>query len=145
MDAKLAEKADLARRSEVELARNKDFSANLYDLEAKHRMADDNLAVSRREQEELRFSNQSLAARNADVSGQIDALRHHCGVLDGQNRHLNQELERFVETDEQIRCTLNRRDRVNELRARTDYEVRASAHYVESSSPARRHSPFRHY
>ena len=67
MDAKLAEKADLARRSEVELHRNKDFGANLYDLEAKHRMADDNLAVSRREQEELRFSNQSLAARKADV------------------------------------------------------------------------------
>jgi len=49
LDAKLAEKADLARRSEIELSRNRDFTANLYDLEGKHRNADDNLAVSRRE------------------------------------------------------------------------------------------------
>merc|ERR1711957_505581 len=98
-DAKLAEKADLARRSEIELSRNRDFTANLYDLEGKHRNADDNLAVSRREQEELRFSNQALAGRNDDAHSQIEALRHHCGVLDGQNRHLNGELERFVQTD----------------------------------------------
>ena len=91
------------------------MSANLYDLEGKHTHADNSLAVARREQEELRFSNSSMAARNDECRGQIEALRHHCGVLDGQNRHLNHELERFVETDEQIRATLNRRDRVAEL------------------------------
>ena len=45
LDLKMNEKSELVRRSEGELARNRDFSANLYDLEAKGRAADDNLNV----------------------------------------------------------------------------------------------------
>jgi hypothetical protein len=53
------------------------------------------------------------------VQAEIDALQHHCNVLIAQNRDLTVELQRFVETDEQIRVTLNRRDRVEDLRVRT--------------------------
>lgn len=53
-------------------------------------------------------------------------MQHHCNVLAGQNVELNTELERFVNTDEQIRMTLNRRDRVETLRNKTETEVRAS-------------------
>ena len=49
LDLKMTEKSELVRRSEGELARNRDYSANLYDLEAKGRAADDNLTASRRE------------------------------------------------------------------------------------------------
>lgn len=45
----MTEKSDLVRRSECELGRNRDLSTNLYDLEAKNRNADDNLAAARRE------------------------------------------------------------------------------------------------
>lgn len=54
---------------------------------------------------------------------EIDALHYHCNVLQGQNRDLNIELERFVQTDEQIRTTLNRRDRVENLRQKTEFEM----------------------
>ena len=60
LDAKMAEKADLVRRSDAELARNRQLTGNLYGLEAKTRTCEENLAVTRREQEDLRFSNQSL-------------------------------------------------------------------------------------
>jgi len=50
----------MVRRSEGELARNREFSANLYDLEAKGRAAEDNLNVNKREQDELRFATQSM-------------------------------------------------------------------------------------
>ena len=83
-----------------------------------------------------------MVARNDDCRGQIEALRHHCGILDGQNRHLNHELERFVETDEQIRATLNRREHVSMLQSRQSVEASQSAHYVHRASP-RRHSPLR--
>lgn len=53
-------------------------------------------------------------------------MRHHCGVLEGQNKDLNLELERFVHTDEQIRMTLNRRERVETLRATSDVEMKKS-------------------
>lgn len=135
LDLKMKEKADLVRRSEAELARNRDLTSNLYDLEGKSRIAEDNLTVSRREQEDLRFVNQSLSGQNYDVRGEIDALQHHCNVLAGQNVELNTELERFVQTDEQIRMTLNRRDRVETLRHRTEHEMRQSYKNLERASP----------
>lgn len=122
----MTEKSEMVRRSENELARNRDFSANLYDLEAKGRAAEDNLNANKREQDELRFATQSMQANNADMRQEVDALQHHCNVLAGQNVELNTELERFVNTDEQIRATLNRRDRVETLRTKTEVEVRQS-------------------
>ena len=38
--------------------------------------------------------------RNGDCKAEIDALTAHVRVLEGQNRDLNVELEKFVETDE---------------------------------------------
>lgn len=127
----------MVRRSECELARNRDFSANLYDLEGKGRAADDNLTAQRREQDDLRFATQSMQGSNADMRAEVDALQHHCNVLAGQNVELNTELERFVNTDEQIRMTLNRRERVETLRHKTDTEVKQSMHHLERSSPRR--------
>lgn len=49
LDLKMQEKSELVRRSEGELARNRDFSANLYDMEAKARAAEDNLNGGRHE------------------------------------------------------------------------------------------------
>ena len=74
---------------------------------------------------------------NADMRAEVDALQHHCNVLAGQNVELNSELERFVNTDEQIRQTLNRRDRVDTLRTKTEMEMRASYQHLEGSSPRR--------
>lgn len=83
LDLKMSEKSDLVRRSEAELARNRDLSANLYDLEAKSRAADDNSCVARREQDDLRFATQSMTTQNQDLRAEIDALQHHCNVLAG--------------------------------------------------------------
>ena len=72
--------------------------------------------VVKKEIDEIRFSNSSMMDRNNDCRQEVDALNAHIRVLEGQNRDLNVELEKFVETDEQIRTTLNRRDRVVDLR-----------------------------
>ena len=100
LDCKMTEKNDLVHRSENELARNRTLAGNLYQLEAKSRTAEENLGASRRDQDDLRFSNQSLAQRNDDLRAEIEALQHHCNVLQNQNKDLNGELERFVQTDE---------------------------------------------
>lgn len=50
--------------------------------------------------EEVRFSNSSMVDRNGDLKAEIDALSQHILVLQAQNRDLNRELEKFVETDE---------------------------------------------
>ena len=81
LDLKLAEKNELVRRSEQELNRNRNLTANLYDFEAKTRSSEEALGVTRREQDDLRFSNQSLQGRNDDMRSEIDALMYHCNVL----------------------------------------------------------------
>jgi len=48
-------------------------------------------------------------------------------------------LEKFVETDEQIRATLNRRDRVQDLRVKTDQELARSMRDLERASPTRKY------
>lgn len=110
----------------------------MFERENRLRNVDDQLQVARREAENLRFSNNNLLDRNQDIKAEIDALQAHCNVLQQQNRELNTELERFVQTDEQIRATLNRRDRVTNLREKTEYEIGRSAVELERSSPARR-------
>ena len=94
--------------------------------------------VTRKEQDNLRFSNNNILDRNQDLKSELDALNAHCNVLQGQNRDLNVELERFVQTDEQIRATLNRRERVNNIRDKTETEVKRSQYELERTSPQRR-------
>lgn len=77
--------------------------------------------------------------RNDDLKAEIEALQHHINVLENQNRDLNIELEKFVETDEQIRATLNRRDRVQDLRMKTEVELKRSMNDLERSSPQRKY------
>lgn len=74
LDLKMSEKSELVRRSEGELARNRELSAGLYDFEAKGRAADDNLTATRREQDDLRFSTQSMQGQNGDLRAEVDAL-----------------------------------------------------------------------
>ena len=96
------------------------------------------MAISRKEQDNIRFANQNLLDRNQDTKAEIDALNAHCNVLGGQNKDLNVELERFVQTDEAIRATLNRRDHVMAIRERGVDEIIRSEHEVRRMSPFRR-------
>lgn len=77
--------------------------------------------------------------RNGDVKAEIEALQNHIRVLEQQNRELNVELEKFVETDEEIRQRLNRRDRVVDLRMKTETELKKSYYDLERSSPTRKY------
>lgn len=126
------------RQRDGELSKNRDMSAILYDLEAKNRARDDQIAIIRKELDDIKFSNSGLLDRNADLKAEIAALQQHISVLEVQNRDLNRELEKFVETDEQIRSTLNRRDRVVDIRSRTEVELQRSVADLERSSPNRR-------
>ena len=78
-----------------------------------------------------------MGDRNNDLTGEIEALAAHIKVLEGQNRDLNNELDKFVQTDEQIRSTLNRKDRVLGLRHRVDGELQKSYADLERASPRR--------
>ena len=48
--------------------------------------------ASRKEIDDVRFSNSSMIDRNEDIQAEIDALQRHVSLLEGQNRDLNIEL-----------------------------------------------------
>jgi len=88
------------RQRDIELQKNRELSALLFDLETKNRSRDDQIIVIRKELDDVKFSNSSIVDRNADMTAEIAALQNHVNVLEAQNRDLNRELEKFVETDE---------------------------------------------
>lgn len=99
------------RQRELEFSKAKEFQASVYDFEARYRNKEDQALSIRKELDEVRFSNTSMQDRMTDARMEFEALSQHCKVLELQNKDLNVELEKFVETDEQIRSTLYRRDR----------------------------------
>ena len=50
------------------------MQGQMFERENKLRSTDDNLAVSRKEQDNLRFSNNNLMERNGDLKSEIDAV-----------------------------------------------------------------------
>ena len=59
----------------MELSKNRDFTSNLYDLEAKNKGRDEQIYLIRKEMDEVRFSNSSMLDRNGDLKAEIDALK----------------------------------------------------------------------
>ena len=64
-----------------EQARQRSLQAQLFDLEGKVRHTEDHLSISRKDQEDLRFSNMGMSDRNNDLRSEIEALQSHCNVL----------------------------------------------------------------
>jgi chromosome segregation ATPase len=128
----------LLRQKDAEAMRSKDLQAVIFDLEAKIRARDDQIAITRKEGDDVKFSNAGITDRNSVLRAEIAALTQHIAILEQQNRELNKELEVFVQTDEQIRQNLNRRDRVETLKRYGEYELQKSYAELERQSPVRR-------
>lgn len=88
------------RQKDAEALRSKDLQAVIFDLEAKIRARDDQIAITRKEADDVKFSNAGITDRNSQLRAEIAALTQHIAVLEQQNRDLNKELEVFVQTDE---------------------------------------------
>lgn len=128
----------LLRQRESEILRGKELQAVIFDLESKIRAREDQIQLVRKENDDVKFSNAGLTDRNNGLRIEIQALQTHISILEQQNRDLNKELEVFVQTDEQIRMNLNRRDRVETLKQHGQYEIQKSYNELERSSPIRR-------
>lgn len=81
LDGQLSQKSDLQRKAENEDIRNKELSSNVFERETRLRNVDEQLIISRKEQDNLRFSNNNLLDRNHDIKSEIEAIQSHCHVL----------------------------------------------------------------
>ena len=92
----------------------------------------------KRDVESSRYAYSTLQDSKLDLEREIEALRKHVEVLEAQNSELNRELERFIEADEAVRLTLDRRQRVQDLQAKNSVVLRQSVtqlHDVKMRSP----------
>ncbi len=51
-------------------------------MEVKNKNRDEQIAMIRRDMDEVRFSNSSMIDRNTDLKQEIDALQQHIAILE---------------------------------------------------------------
>ena len=93
----------------------------------------------RKELEGARYSNSALLENNSNLQIEIESMNNHIRVVSYQNDELTKEINQFVQANEVIRQRLDRKNRVQEIRQRNDYNLQQSHHKVNHSR-----SPLRH-
>ena len=84
------------------------------------------------------MENSKLNDGGYELKGESEALKRHVALLNQQNFELSTELEKFIETDETIRRTLNRKGKVEEIRTKVDDAIMRSMYEVQQRrSPER--------
>lgn len=82
--------------------------------------------------------NGGLGGDQYELKCEAEALKRHVSLLNQQNFELSTELEKFIETDETIRRTLNRKGKVEEIRTKVDDAIMRSMYEVsQRRSPER--------
>jgi len=91
--------------------------------------------------EGMRGYNDALMDRNHELKQELEALQTHADLLGGQNLELQRELDSFVETDEQVRKNLDRKDRIQSVRYQVETSIKRSEEEVyKARSPAKRNT-----
>ena len=133
LDRQIADNGQLQKNNELENQRVVELNSSVKSLEV---MAAD----LKRDVESSRYAYNSLQDTKLDLERELEALRKHVEVLEAQNSELNRELERFIEADEAVRLTLDRRQRVQDLQAKNSVVLRKS---VTQLNDVKMRSPFK--
>jgi hypothetical protein len=62
------------RQKDAENQRSKDLQAVIFDLEAKVRAREDQISITRKEGDDVKFSNAGITDRNSQIRAEIAAL-----------------------------------------------------------------------
>lgn len=127
------ENSDLNKRVDAESMRNIDLTTNIKDLEGKTRAKEDQIMYMKKELDGARYSNSALLDNNSNLQVEIDSLNNHIKVITKQNEDLTIELDQFVQANEAIRMRLDRKSRVDDIRARNDAQLMNSMNALHVS------------
>lgn len=122
--------AEAARKVELQLDKRRLQSEALSkDIEARS---------TRKELDQVRSSHEDLLEHKQQLGDELSVLRQHAELLEVQNKSLNNELERFVDTDAKVCRELDRRPVVSCLQSKNNAQLQQSLMKVrESTSPKR--------
>lgn len=94
------------------------------------KMKEDEVSALKGEIEHFKHINGKLIEEQYEFKSETEALKRHVALLNQQNFELSTELEKFIETDETIRRTLNRKSKVEEIRTKVDEAIMRSLYEV---------------
>jgi len=137
-----AETIGTQKSQQHEFSKNLEVTSHINRCDAAIAQREDEINHVRRDYEELKRDHLKLIDTNGDLNHDIDASTRHLDLLTVQNNDLVNEIERFNDQDEKVRMILDRRDRVQEVKTKTEGKARQSAHVLNSSirSPGKRRS-----
>jgi len=129
------------RLTEIEAAKKIELEIEKKRLESEALSKDLEARMARRELERVKDTRGMLLEDRSQINEELDALKKHAEVLEDQNAAMNNELERFVETDERVRRDLDRKYKVDYLKSKNSDQLQKSfARVVRVTSPKR--SPY---
>jgi len=114
---------DFRKNIEATEARNVDLSGQVRSQDIQLKDKEESLYGCKRDIENLTYTNNNMRGDLANYNQEKDALERHSRILLGQNDDLTKELERFVNTDEQLRVQLDRRTRLMAMQERNTNEL----------------------
>jgi len=109
-------------------------------LEDTIKFRDADLGDLRNHFEGLKREHIHLLNANDDLQHDIDQTAKHLDLLTLQNQELVNELDRYNEQDERVRAMLDRKDRVQDVKQKTEGKTKNSFYSMSSSlrSPSKK-------
>jgi len=136
------------RSVQQEVSKNLDLSAKTNTLENSLRAREMEVAELRREVENLKNARSNNLDNKYQLEQELDVVRRDIDSMSTQNGELVNELERFSREDEKARIILDRRERVTELKLKSQSQLRQTSmnksKFDRSPSP-KRASPVKRY
>jgi len=126
-----------------EVSKNLELTARGAVLENALRAKEAELTELKRDQDNLKNSHSNLLDNNFQLKQDLDNVRTEIDAFSTQNSEIVEELDRISVEDEQVRSILNRSDRVEALRFKSESQLRKtgfkSSRGQFSPSPDRNH------
>jgi len=126
------------RLREVEAAKKLELETEKQRLEREALVRGAEVRLIQSELVKERDAHGQLLEEKIQTSEEVDALKRHAELLEGQNLELHNELDQFVRTDEVVRKDLDRKPIVDYIKNRNNAELQQSITRLrDSKSPKR--------
>lgn len=128
----------MTKLNDQEFFRGKELCNIENDRRINLKLREEEVSALKGEIEHFKHINGKLVEEQYEFKGEVEALKRHVSLLNQQNFELSSELEKFIETDDTVRRTLNRKGKVEEIRTKVDEAIMRSMYEVQQRrSPER--------
>jgi len=125
------------KHHQKEVSKNLELTAKSSNLENVLRSKEIQLDDHSREIESLKNAHNNALDHNFQLNSDLETIHRQIDGLQNHNGELVEELEKFSEQDEHVRSILNRRNRVKELKVKSDSHTKLSISTI-ANSPSRK-------